>query len=167
MTEELLTTCRMTPEFLIDALSTQDIPPLEDAEGEAKLRDICQELMDLMVALLKAHEISLRPDNKMVMEEISAIHLQIGTKLSESLLATFPDQLGTVGPRLSKLVFDELTARGFDNIELENVVRGLMQALEPALLVEDSEGAEYTSDDFDEEEEVLDEDAEKDRLITS
>lgn len=93
--------------------------------------------------------------------------LQIGTKLSESLLATFPDQLGTVGPRLSKLVFDELTARGFDNIELENVVRGLMQALEPALLVEDSEGAEYTSDDFDEEEEVLDEDAEKDRLITS
>jgi hypothetical protein len=103
----------------------------------------------------------------MDMEEISAIHLQIGTKLSESLLATFPDQLGIVGPRLSKLVFDELKARGFDNIELENVVRGLMQALEPALLVEDSEDAEYTSDDFDEEEEELDEDAEKDKLITS
>ena len=99
-----------------------------------------------------------------ITEEIRAIQLEIGAKLSESLLPAFADQLGTVGPRLAKLVFDVLKGRGFDNLELENVVRGLMQALEPYLLSDDSEHTEHASDysheDNSDEEEVAGEDAE-------
>jgi hypothetical protein len=62
------------------------------------------------------------------------------------LLPTFAEELGTVGPRLAKLVFDELKERGFEDMALEHLVSGLMQALEPSLLVEDLEEDPYNSD---------------------
>lgn len=51
-----------------------------------------------------------------------------------------------MGPRLAKLVFDELKERGFEDMALEHLVSGLMQALEPSLLVEDLEEDPYNSD---------------------
>lgn len=51
-----------------------------------------------------------------------------------------------MGPRLAKLVFDELKDRGFEDKALEHLVSGLMQALEPSLLVEDLEEDPYNSD---------------------
>lgn len=51
-----------------------------------------------------------------------------------------------MGPRLAKLVFDELKERGFEDRALEHLVSGLMQALEPSLLVEDLEEDPYNSD---------------------
>lgn len=51
-----------------------------------------------------------------------------------------------MGPRLAKLVFDELKERGFEDKALEHLVSGLMQALEPSLLVEDLDEDPYNSD---------------------
>jgi hypothetical protein len=62
------------------------------------------------------------------------------------LLPASAEELGTVGPRLAKLVFDELKERGFEDKALEHLVSGLMQALEPSLLVEDLEEDPYNSD---------------------
>jgi hypothetical protein len=108
----------------------------------------------------------------MVIQEIHVIQLEIGAVLSENLLPAFTDKLGTVGPRLAKLVFDELKGRGFENSKLVSVARSLMQALGSALLAEDSEDAEYisdysSSDGSDKEEEDMKEGAHNGKQSTS
>lgn len=73
------------------------------------------------------------------------------------MLPDFADRLGTVGPRLAKLVFDELKLREIDDAALQTLVRGLMEALEPSFIVEDSDvgesssGNSYNSDSDEEE----------------
>jgi hypothetical protein len=45
------------------------------------------------------------------------------------------------------LVFDELKLREFEDAALETLVRGLMEALEPSFLVEDSNWGDSRSED--------------------
>jgi hypothetical protein len=72
--------------------------------------------------------------------------LEIRAKLCNSLLPAFADRLGTVDPRLAKLVFHELKLREFEDTALEVLVCGLMQAIEPSFRAQNSEEGEYSSD---------------------